>query len=78
MLFRSQMYMPYVGKKITKLLALKEEMGFTMCWDGNCTAEKILEFAPRGMDSFVLGSSLLFGKNRSYGEILEGVRNLKF
>ncbi len=73
-----QMYMPYVGKKITKLLALKEEMDFTMCWDGNCTAEKILEFAPRGMDSFVLGSSLLFGKNRSYGEILEGVRNLKF
>ena len=45
-----QMFMPYVGKKITKLLALKDEMHFELYWDGACTADKILEFAPKGVD----------------------------
>ncbi len=73
-----QMYMPYVGKKITKLLSLKEEMHFRLYWDGACSADKILKFAPRGVDGFVLGTTLLFGKNRSYGEILKGIRELRF
>lgn len=29
-----QMYLPYVGKKITKLLSLKEDMDFELYWDG--------------------------------------------
>ena len=73
-----QMFMPYVGKKITKLLSLKEEMRFGLYWDGACSADKILEFAPRGVDGFVLGTTLLFGKNRSYGEILRDIRELRF
>ena len=73
-----QMFMPYVGKKITKLLALKDEMHFELYWDGACSADKILEFAPKGVDGFVLGSSLLFGKKKPYGEILKGIRDLRF
>lgn len=73
-----QMYLPYVGKKITKLLALKEEMDFQMYWDGACSADKILEFAPKGFNGFVLGTTLLFGKERSYAEILERIRTLSF
>ena len=72
-----QMYLPYVGKKITKLLALKEDMDFEMYWDGACSAERILEFAPKGMKGFVLGTTLLFGKDRPYGEILTDIRNLR-
>ena len=72
-----QMYLPYVGKKITKLLALKEDMDFEMYWDGACSAERILEFAPKGMKGFVLGTTLLFGKDRPYGEILKDIRNLR-
>ena len=71
-----QMFMPYVGKKITKLLSLKEEMRFGLYWDGACSAEKILEFAPKGVDGFVLGTTLLFGKKKSYGEILRNIRGL--
>ena len=59
-----QMYMPYVGKKIKRLLTLKEEMQFQLYWDGACSADKILKFAPMGMDGFVLGTTLLFGKGR--------------
>lgn len=73
-----QMYMPYVGKKITKLLALKEEMNFKLYWDGACSADKIIEYGPRGVDGFVLGTTLLFGKKRPYGEILKDIRELKF
>ncbi len=73
-----QMYLPYVGKKYTKLLALKDEMHFEIYWDGACSADKILEYAPRGVKGFVLGTTLLFGKKRSYGETLQDIRALKF
>ena len=73
-----QMYLPYVGKKYTKLLSLKDEMHFEIYWDGACSADKILEYAPRGVKGFVLGTTLLFGKKRSYAETLQDIRALKF
>lgn len=71
-----QMYLPYVGSKIQKLLSLRKEMGFKLYWDGACSADKIVEYAPQGMDGFVLGTTLLFGKGRPYGDILRDVRSL--
>ncbi len=73
-----QMYLPYVGKKITKLLSIKEDMGFEIYWDGACSADKILEYAPKGVRGFVLGTTLLFGKDRPYGETLQKIRSLQF
>lgn len=73
-----QMFLPYVGKKITKLLALKEDMDFELYWDGACSADKILEYAPKGVRGFVLGTTLLFGQGRSYGETLQNIRELRF
>lgn len=69
-----QMYLPYVGKKLSKLLALKEEMNFQVYWDGACSADKIIQYAPEGVDGFVLGTTLLFNKDRSYGEIIREIR----
>ena len=73
-----QMFLPYVGKKITKLLSLKEDMDFEIYWDGACSADKILEYAPKGVKGFVLGTTLLFGKKAAYGETLQNIRELKF
>ena len=73
-----QMFLPYVGKKITKLLALKEEMEFEIYWDGACSADKILEFAPKGVRGFVLGTTLLFDQERPYAETLHNIRELRF
>lgn len=73
-----QIYLPYVSDKITKLLTLKEEMNFKLYWDGACSLDKILEYAPRGVDGFVLGTTVLFGKDKSYGEIVRDVRKLTF
>ena len=67
-----------VGKKITKLLALKEDMDFEIYWDGACSADKILEYAPKGVTGFVLGTTLLFGKDKPYAETLRDIRELCF
>ena len=71
-----QMYLPYVGQKVDHLIELKKEMGFELFWDGACSADKILSFAPKGVDGFVLGTTLLFGKQKSYKAILKDIRNL--
>ena len=47
-------------------------------WDGACSAERILEYAPKGVKGFVLGTTLLFGKDKPYGETLANIRQLKF
>lgn len=72
-----QMYLPYVGKKIIKLLSIKEDMDFEIYWDGACGADKIREYAPKGVKGFVLGTTLLFGKDRPYGETLQSIRELQ-
>lgn len=71
-----QMYLPYVGKKIDRLLKIREEMGFEIYWDGACGMDKILEFAPKGVKGFVLGTTVLFGKKRAYKDILNEVRHV--
>ena len=73
-----QMYLPYVGQKIDKLIELREQMDFEIYWDGACSAEKILEYAPKGVNGFVLGTTLLFGKGKPYGEVLKDIHKLKF
>lgn len=73
-----QMFLPYVGKKITRLLSIKEEMDFEIYWDGACSADKIRDYAPKGVKGFVLGTTLLFGKEKPYGETLQNIRELKF
>lgn len=73
-----QMFLPYVGKKITRLLSIKEEMDFEIYWDGACSADKIRDYAPKGVKGFVLGTTLLFGKEKPYGETIQNIRELKF
>ena len=72
-----QMYLPYVGEKYRKLLAMKDKMGFEVYWDGACGADKVREFAPLGVKGFVLGTTLLFGRGKPYGEILDAIRKLE-
>ena len=72
--YAGQMFLPYVGEKVKKLLRLKEEMGFQLCWDGACGMDKVLTYAPLGVDGFVLGTTILFGKGRPYIDILQELR----
>ena len=70
-----QMFLPYVKEKYEKLLCFKNEMDFEIFWDGACGIDKIKEYAPLGVKGFVLGTTLLFGKDKPYGDILDSIRN---
>lgn len=73
-----QMFLPYVGKKLDHLLEIRKEMQFEVYWDGACGADKIRKFAPMGVKGFVLGTTLLFGQERPYGETLQAIREMRF
>ena len=73
-----QMFLPYVREKYDQLLKYKDDMDFEIYWDGACSADKIREFAPLGVKGFVLGTTLLFGKNRPYGETIAAIRRMEF
>jgi len=68
-----QMFLPYVGKKVRHLIELKEILGFEIYWDGACGLDKIEKYYPMGVDGFVLGTTVLFGQNKPYGEILKSL-----
>ena len=70
------MYLPYVGDKIRRLVKLKDKMKFEIYWDGACDLDKIITYAPLGVKGFVLGTTVLFGKGRPYGEIIKEVREM--
>lgn len=42
------------------------------------SAEKIRKFAPQGVRGFVLGTTLLFGRGKPYGETLQAIREMRF
>ncbi len=67
-------YVPYVGKKVERLIELGKQYDFTVGWDGACTMEKLTEYAPKGVKSFVLGTSVLFGHKQLYSEIIANAR----
>ena len=71
-----QMFMPYVDNKIEKLLELRDEMGFELIWDGACSMDKIIKYGEKGMDGFVLGTSVLFKGDRDYVATLEKLHKL--
>ena len=56
---------------------MREDMNFEVYWDGACGADKIQTFAPMGVKGFVLGTTILFGKDRPYADILREVRKLE-
>lgn len=72
----AQMFLPYVREKYDQLLALKDDMGFDIYWDGACGADKIREYAPLGVKGFVLGTTLLFGKGLDYGATIKSIRDM--
>ncbi|MCH5186714.1 MAG: ribulose phosphate epimerase, partial [Oscillospiraceae bacterium] len=71
-----QMYLPYVGNKIERLLDIRKDMRFEVYWDGACSMDKIERFAPKGVKGFVLGTTILFSREKAYGDIIKEVRNL--
>lgn len=74
--FAGQKFIEFTKNKIAKLVTLKETYGFRIMIDGACSPEVIQELAHMGCDGFILGTSALFGKNKSYAELIKELREL--
>ena len=67
--FAGQEYLNFVTDKIDRLAKIKPDYGYKLMVDGACSPQKIQELSNKGVDGFVLGTSALFGKDKSYKEI---------
>lgn len=74
--FAGQKFINFTKKKIEKLVQLKQVYGFKITIDGACSSQVIKELSDMGCDGFVLGTSALFGKDKSYNELVKELREL--
>lgn len=70
--FAGQKYLNFVTDKLSRLCQLRRERGlnFSIEVDGATAPDKIQLLSALGVDSFVLGTAALFGKNRPYGDVV--------
>ena len=72
--FAGQGFIDFTRKKVAQFAGLKKEYGFKLMIDGHCSPEVIEDLASIGADGFILGSSALFRKGRTYKELIEELR----
>lgn len=75
--FAGQKYLDFVTEKFEKFVDESENYGgYDVMIDGACSPEKIEKLSKIGVKGFILGTSALFGKGRSYKEIIDELRGL--
>lgn len=68
--FAGQKYLNYVDKKIEKIVNESPNYGgYKVMLDGACSPDVINRLSKIGVEGFILGTSALFGKNKSYKEL---------
>ncbi len=76
--FAGQGYLPYVERKLERLIKLKDEFGFEIILDGACSYDVIKRFYKRGVKGFVLGTAALFREDHGpYRGTIEKLRKLE-
>lgn len=73
--FAGQDYLDYVDDKIDEIIKVKDDYGFEVLVDGAISSDKIKMLKNKGVKGFVLGTSGLFGKERSYKELISEYRD---
>lgn len=68
--FSGQKYLEFVDNKINRLVDLKADYEFEILVDGAISSERIQSLSALGVKGFVLGTSALFGKDKSYSELI--------
>lgn len=74
--FAGQSSLPFVDEKIKKLVKAKEKYGYKILVDGGVSAQSVEDLWKVGVDGFCLGNAGLFGKDKSYAEIVSDLRAL--
>lgn len=74
--FAGQKYLSFVDEKFKQFCKVKDQYGFKVMIDGACSPERIATLSKIGVEGFILGTSALFGKDRSYQDIVKELRQL--
>lgn len=74
--FAGQKFIDFTKKKIKRLVEMQSEYDFKIVIDGSCSPAVIKELSKMGCHGFVLGTSALFGKEKSYDKLIEELRAL--
>lgn len=74
--FAGQEFISFTKKKIEQIIRLKKHYKFRVMIDGGCSLERMKELSKMGADGFILGTSALFGKQRSYKEKFFEIRHV--
>ncbi|MBL1230035.1 ribulose-phosphate 3-epimerase [Enterococcus sp. BWB1-3] len=69
--FAGQKYLDYVNPKIEEAVSYGKLFSFKVMVDGALSPQRIEELHAVGVTGFVLGTSALFGKEKSYKEIVK-------
>lgn len=72
--FAGQKALPFVDRKIEKLVEAKDYYGYKILVDGGVSEADVHRLWKAGVDGFCLGNAGLFGKDRSYAEVIRGLR----
>lgn len=72
--FAGQGFIDFTRNKVKKLAELKKQFGYKLMIDGHCSPEIVEELAALGVDGFILGTSALFRKGRTYLESIKSLR----
>jgi len=72
--FAGQGFIDFTRKKVRQLVELKEQYGYKVMIDGHCSPDVIADLSSLGADGFILGTSALFKKGRSYAELIAELR----
>lgn len=72
--FAGQAFIDFTKRKIQQLAELKKEYGYQLMIDGHCSPEIVREYSALGVDGFILGTSALFRKGRTYKELMQELR----
>lgn len=72
--FAGQGFIDFTRKKVKQLVELKEQYGYRLMIDGHCSPEIVAELSAMGVDGFILGTSALFRKGRTYKELIRELR----
>ena len=74
--FAGQAYIYSVDEKIKQLVQLQAKYHHEIFVDGAISRERIEILSEMGVSGFVLGTSALFGKEKSYGDIIGEIKGV--
>lgn len=74
--FAGQNFIESTLSKIEKLIDLRSKFSYKIMIDGACSPQVIKKLSRLGCDGFILGTSALFGKEKSYKHIVKELQKI--